>query len=121
LSGKKNPSIEKSHLDVYLHTPGFYLDKGISFENSSMKKNKIKITSNNKVAEYRYAEDENKENQKNKINNIFPNLGVYEKNNSNNNLNQNKDHSFSDVSINQKLNFELIKEELNGNFTNLRL
>lgn len=71
---------------------------------------------NGNLAEYRYNENENLY-----INNIFPNVGVYEKakgkennffeinnnNIKNNNLNE---MSFMDLIINQKLDFEKINE-----------
>lgn len=93
-----------------------------------MKKNKNKPgSSNSKVAEYRYA-DENKENEDVYINKVFRNVGAYERvnkfnqeffeNNINNNNdnNNNRDKSFTDMVINQKLNFEVITENYqNGN------
>jgi len=54
----------------------------------------------------------NMKNKENEINNrikIFPNIVAYEKTNSNNNLYGNKYHSFSEVSINKKPTFEVIR------------
>lgn len=87
-----------------------------------MKKNKNKSgSSNSKVAEYRYADDE-KESKEICINKVFPNVGAYEKVNKFNqdfldniiNNNHNKDKSFTDKVINQKLNFEVIDENYNN-------
>ena len=92
------------------------MDKPDNIESSSVKKNKIKNGSNSKIAEYRYADDN--ENEQPYINNVFPNVGVYEKvNRFNNNFYENKDKSFTDMIINQKLNFEVINENYqNGKF-----
>jgi len=77
-----------------------------------MKKNKNKIgSSNSKVAEYRYADDD-KENEEIYVNKVFPEIGAYEKVKRLNRdlIENNKDKSFTEMIINQKLNFEVINE-----------
>ncbi len=93
------------------------MEKTDNRESSSMKKNKLKNGSNNKVAEYRYANDE-KANSEFYINNVFPDIGVYDKiSRMGINAIENKDRSFTDLIINQKLNFEIINENYqNGKF-----
>lgn len=110
LSGRKEISSEKNLFN--LGTPAFFIDQSGNIESSSMKKNKNKTgSSNSKVAEYRYAEDD-KENEELYVNKVFPDVGAYEKVNrfNRNILENNRDKSFTDMIINQKLNFEVINE-----------
>ncbi len=118
LSGRKELSTEKKKFNF--GTPAFNIDQSGNMESSSMKKNKNKTgSSNSKVAEYRYADD-NRDNEEIYINKVFPNVGVYEKvnkfnkeffdNNNNNNSSNSRDKSFTDMIVNQKLNFEVINE-----------
>jgi len=115
LSGRKQNSSENIN-NIY-GTPAFFMEKTDNRESSSMKKNKLKNGSNNKVAEYRYANDE-KANSEFYINNVFPDIGVYDKiSRMGINAIENKDRSFTDLIINQKLNFEIINENYqNGKF-----
>jgi len=85
-----------------------------------MKKNNLKNNSNNKVAQYRYAEDD-KENINPSINNIFQNIGNIHKIQiiSNSDF---KEKSFADKIVNQKLNFEVINENsLNGILNQIKI
>lgn len=110
-SGRKKISTEINNLG----TPAFIIEKFEISESSTVKKNKN--TSNSKVAENRYANIDENNNEKINLNNVISEFGVYEKFNKKYSTYEDKDKTLNDMTINQKLNFGTL--EVNspiGNF-----